>query len=83
MIFNERLFKKLVSTLTRNARMTILHMWYICVNAEECLPTSRSIPSHQPYGTSSLERGLHTEDSKLRLASFPMSLHSPPSGTLS
>lgn len=51
--------------------MYVFTWWYLCMNAEGCLPTSRSIPSHQPYDTSSLERGPDIEDPKFRLTFVP------------
>lgn len=71
MIFNERLFKRTILTFEKCTCTYVLDMWSICMNAEECLPTSRSIPSHQPYVTSSPGGVLDTENPNLRLVSIP------------
>lgn len=45
MMFNERLPEKLDLMCEEYLHMTVLHVVHICMNAEECLPTSRTIPS--------------------------------------
>lgn len=44
-------------TLRNTYVVCLSFTWWYNMNAEECLPTSRSIPSHQPYVTSSPGRG--------------------------